>query len=71
MIVVYLLIVFFVILVCMALLYSRSRKKKLKERDRLQDEVSLKIEDVKKRLHDVRFRRPKQIRIDLEEKPRI
>ncbi len=71
MIVVYLLIVFFVILVCLALLYSRSRKKKFEEKDRLQDEVSLKIEDVKKRLHDVRFRRPKQIRIDLEEKPRI
>ncbi|GEM_PF-3898670 len=62
-------IIVVLLIVLMTSLYLKKRKEK-KERKKL-DDVSRLVRDMKERLHDVRYRTPKNIKVDLEDKDRI
>ncbi len=59
------------ILFLVVLFYYIKEKKRRKEENKEIDDLTKMILNVRDRLHDVKYKRPKNIKVNLEEKDRI
>lgn len=64
-------IIVIVVLVIILLFYLVRWKRREKEMKKELDDITRMIFDIKERLHEVRYKRPMDVKIDLEEKRRI